>query len=58
MLEIDQAIDYDLLRELYIKGFSRIPVYERYRENVIGVVLAKDFIMVNPEHSKLTLKQL
>jgi len=36
MLEINRKLDKNLMREIYEKGFSRIPVYKNNRENIIG----------------------
>jgi len=58
MLEVNTVINRDLLKTIYTKGYSRIPIYETSRQNVIGILLAKDLILFNPDRDKLTLKQL
>ena len=50
MLEINSVISRDLLVDIYTHGFSRIPVYENDRENVTGVLMAKDLILFNPDN--------
>ncbi len=35
--------------EIFKSGYSRIPVYDRDRNDVIGLILAKDLIFVDPE---------
>jgi CBS domain containing-hemolysin-like protein len=32
MLDIDLVVDKELLRTIYTKGYSRIPIYEGHRE--------------------------
>ena len=57
MLEINSVISRDLLVDIYTNGFSRIPVYENDRENVTGVLMAKDLILFNPDN-QMTIKQI
>ena len=47
-----------MLRELYSKGFSRIPVYEKTRDNIVGILMARDLILINPDKALITLKQM
>lgn len=35
--------------QLYKSGFTRIPVYETTPSNVIGILYAKDLILVDPQ---------
>lgn len=58
MLDIDSNIDRKTLKEIYMQGFSRIPVFEGNRQNVVGILMAKDLILFNPDKNRLTLKQL
>ena len=37
------------LRRIFQSGYSRIPIYERDRNDVIGILRTKDLIFVNPE---------
>ncbi|MDE1947051.1 MAG: CBS domain-containing protein [Burkholderiales bacterium] len=56
LLDIDA--DYDELLESVIRtGHSRFPVYERERENVIGILMAKDLLKLQraPELNLRTL---
>lgn len=47
-----------MLREIYSKGFSRIPIFDTVKDNVVGVLMARDLILINPEKSLITLKQM
>lgn len=58
MLDINKPIDHVLLREIYQKGYSRIPIYDGFRENIVGILMARDLILINPEKSLITLKQM
>ena len=43
LLDIDWAYD-ELLHEVIQAGHSRFPVYENSRENIIGILMAKDLL--------------
>lgn len=49
MLEESRRLDFETLFEIYKNGFTRIPVYCGNRSNVVGILLAKDLILVDPE---------
>ncbi|CAC9479564.1 conserved hypothetical protein [Leishmania infantum JPCM5] len=44
MLEASTPLDTALERRLWEYGISRVPVYERSRDNVVGVLYVKDLI--------------
>ncbi|RIA85012.1 hypothetical protein C1645_858325 [Glomus cerebriforme] len=52
MISIDSILDKITIREIYTTGHSRIPVYEGSRDNILGVLLVKTLIMLNPDESK------
>jgi metal transporter CNNM len=56
MLDINTKLDQNTLREVYSKGFSRIPIYQGSRNNIIGILMARDLILINPEKYTITLK--
>jgi metal transporter CNNM len=58
MLDINTVLDKEMLKEIYAKGFSRIPIYEGHREKIVSVLLSRDLILINPEKRKITIKQL
>lgn len=39
-------------------GFSRIPVYSGHKENIVGILLSRELILVNPKKGLITIKQL
>ena len=49
-LSHDARLSFKVLREIFQTGFSRIPVHgPGGREDVIGLVMVKDLIFVDPE---------
>lgn len=57
MLPLDAIINYSMMLNIIKRGFSRIPVYDRKRNNLIGLLMVKDLALVNP-YSEVTLKSL
>lgn len=49
MLAADARLGYDLIAAIFKTGFSRIPVYEVSRNNIIGLLFTKDLIFIDPE---------
>ena len=49
MLSAGDNLNFKLITEIFKTGFSRIPVYETSLNNVIGLLLVKDLIFVDPE---------
>lgn len=37
------------LNRLFRAGYSRIPIYERDQNDVVGLILAKDLLFIDPE---------
>ena len=58
MLDINTVINREVTQEIYTRGFSRIPIYDGERTNIIGVLMAKDLILFNPDRDQMTIKQL
>lgn len=58
MLEYDSPITKDLLREIYSKGYSRIPVYEKVRTKIVGILMTRELIMIRPNKATISIKQL
>lgn len=58
MLELNTRLDEALLNEIYFHGFSRIPIYKGTRQNVIGLLMTKDLLLLNPKDKILSIKQL
>lgn len=56
MLEINTKIDQNSMKEIYKKGYSRIPVYEHSKDNIIGILMARDLLLINPDKIDVSLK--
>lgn len=41
--------DPQTLYEIFKSGYSRIPVYNRDPDDIIGLLLAKDLLFIDPE---------
>lgn len=58
MLDINTMVTRDILKEIYKKGYSRVPIFDTDRQCIMGTLMAKDLILFNPEKDHFTLKQM
>ena len=49
MLEKNSKLDFETIARIAQEGFSRIPIYEGTRENVVGLLHVKDFTLLDPD---------
>jgi metal transporter CNNM len=49
MLNVDEKLNFETIAIIFKTGYSRIPVYEVSRNNIIGLLFVKDLIFVDPE---------
>lgn len=49
MLELHSCLDFESIAQIAQEGFSRIPVYEGDKENVVGLLHVKDFTLLDPD---------
>ena len=49
MLSASDNLNFKKITEIFRSGFSRIPVYEKNKDDIIGLLLVKDLIFVDPE---------
>ena len=49
MLEKSVRLNFENLLEVYKSGYTRIPVYESTRQNVVGILFTKDLILIDPD---------
>ena len=49
MLEESCKLSFAVVRDIFDNGFSRVPVYARERQHVVGLLFVKDLIFVDPE---------
>ena len=58
MLEVDTYLNMETLTKIYQAGYSRVPIYEKDRENIVGILLTRELILVNPEKLLITIRML
>ena len=51
MLEKSLRLTFQTMLAIYKSGFTRIPVFEASRQNIVAVMYAKDLILVDPDDS-------
>jgi metal transporter CNNM len=49
MLDVNSKLDFETIVNIQQKGFSRIPVYEGTKDNVVGLLHVKDFTLLDPD---------
>ncbi|XP_078421838.1 metal transporter CNNM3-like isoform X2 [Cetorhinus maximus] len=49
MLSTEAVLDFNTMSEIMQCGYTRIPVYEEERSNIVDIVYVKDLAMVDPE---------
>ena len=49
MLGVDEKLSFETIGKIFKTGYSRIPVFEISRNNVIGLLFVKDLIFLDPE---------
>ncbi|XP_078095380.1 metal transporter CNNM3 [Mustelus asterias] len=49
MLSTEAVLDFSTMSEIMQCGYTRIPVYEEERSNIVDIVYVKDLAMVDPE---------
>ena len=52
LLPIDSILNFDTISEIKTKGYSRIPVYNGERHNIVHILKAKDLLFVDPDDEK------
>lgn len=44
----DTRLDLEMLKAIYNSGYSRIPVWKKDPNDVVGIIFAKDLIYIDP----------
>ena len=47
-----------MMESIYSKGFSRIPVFDENRTDIVGILMTKDLILMNPDRDNPTIEQI
>ena len=53
MLSADERLGFDVVAKIFKMGYSRIPVYEVSKSNIVGLLFVKDLIFMDPEDELL-----
>lgn len=48
-INIDSVLDFKTMKEIYDSGFSRIPVYEDSKENIVHLLYVRDLAFVDSD---------
>ena len=49
MLAIDEKLSFETIGKIFKTGYSRIPIFEISRDNIVGILFVKDLIFLDPE---------
>ncbi|XP_032796850.2 unextended protein [Daphnia magna] len=49
MLNYESVLDFETVSEILKQGFSRVPIYDRVRNNIVGLLFIKELALVDPE---------
>ncbi|XP_058864367.1 metal transporter CNNM3 [Acipenser ruthenus] len=49
MLQADTVLDFGVMSRIMQSGYTRVPVYEEERSNIVDILYVKDLAMVDPE---------
>lgn len=51
MISLSENLDVRLLQNIFRSGFSRIPVYDKDRNDITGILMSKDLLLVDPKEA-------
>lgn len=57
MVSYEAVLDFNILSEIFTRGFTRIPVYDGEKTNVVNVLNVKDIAFLDPD-DKVPLKAI
>ena len=49
MLQLQSILNFETVSEIREQGYSRIPVYDRERNNIVHILFAKDLMFIDPD---------
>jgi metal transporter CNNM len=52
MLPIETLLNFETVSEIKDQGYSRIPVYDGERVNIVHILFAKDLLFIDPDDEK------
>ncbi len=57
-INIESVLDFQTMKLIYESGFSRIPVYEESKENIVHLLYGRDLAFVDPDDKTSLLSHL
>lgn len=48
MLQADEKLDFDTMAKIFRQGYSRIPIYDKGVDDIVGLMLVKDLVFLDP----------
>lgn len=51
MISISETLNYALMTKIFRAGYSRIPVYDKDKNDIVGILLTKDLMLIDPKDS-------
>ena len=51
-LDADETLDKKRVNEIFTSGYSRIPVYSGSKNNIVGLILTKDLILIDIKNQR------
>lgn len=49
MLELNTILDFETVSETMKQGYTRVPVYDRERDNIVAILNIKDLALLDPD---------
>ncbi|KAK9806553.1 hypothetical protein WJX73_000035 [Symbiochloris irregularis] len=49
MLESTVRLNFDQMFQIYRSGYTRVPIFEGNKQNIVGILYTKDLILVDPD---------
>ncbi|KAL3864057.1 hypothetical protein ACJMK2_005766 [Sinanodonta woodiana] len=57
MIDHNEHLDFETMTEIMRRGYTRIPVYESDRENIVALLNIRDLALIDPD-DKISLKTI
>ena len=52
LLPLESTLNFETIQEIGERGYSRIPVYDGERSNIVHILFTKDLMFVDPDDNK------
>lgn len=55
MLSVDTFLSPNIVKDIFKKSYSRVPIYKDKKENIVSILFLKDLVLLN---KAMTIKEL